>query len=98
MIKALRRRHLQVWVVLAVAIPAGITCAVFAIPKQALDKLLQPQKTATLPVVVLSVNDSSFTARLRCSNDSTAWQLEWNNKNIITIPSALNYKVPNVTD
>jgi hypothetical protein len=94
MIKTLRKRHLQVWVVLAAAIPAGIISAVLAVPKQQWDKLLQPAGQNALPIVVKTINTQSYTAYLRCSTDSALWQLQWVNKDVLTFPTALLYKLP----
>ena len=93
MIKALRKRHLQVWTALAVLLPIGIIAAAIAVPKQQYDKLLQPESTGTLPVLVKTNEMAGYTVNLRCSQDKTSWQLEWNNKSALTYPSALIYQV-----
>jgi hypothetical protein len=38
----LRKRHLQLWILLAVLIPVGIIAAWMAVPKKATQELLQP--------------------------------------------------------
>ena len=42
MIKPLRKRHLQIWTLLAVLIPVGIIVAWMAVPKKVTQELLQP--------------------------------------------------------
>jgi hypothetical protein len=46
MIKTLRKRHLQIWILWAVLIPAGIITAWMAVPKKATQELLQPPAKA----------------------------------------------------
>jgi hypothetical protein len=46
MIKNLRKRHLQIWILWAVLIPVGIIAAWMAVPKKVTQDLLQqPAKT-----------------------------------------------------
>jgi hypothetical protein len=93
MTKPLRRRHLQVWTLLAVAIPAGIISAYIAAPKEVINKLLPGEKTAALPVVINKVETKNYSAYLRRSADKKNYQLQWTNKNTLTQPSSLIYKV-----
>jgi hypothetical protein len=47
MIKQLRKRHLQIWVALAVLIPVGIVAGWMAVPKKVTQELLQPPASKT---------------------------------------------------
>lgn len=98
MIKPLRKRHLQAWLLLAVLIPAGIISAVISLPKEARSKLLQPAAGTALPIVVKTVDKQDYTATLRCNTDTSAMQMEWVSKQVLTIPSALLYKVHSPQD
>jgi len=93
MIKALRKKHLQVWTLLAILLPVGIIAAAIALPEQQYDKLLQPASTDALPMLVKINEMAGYTVSLRSSQDKTSWQLEWNNKSTLTSPSALIYQV-----
>jgi hypothetical protein len=50
MIKALRKGHLQIWILWAVLLPVGIIAARMAVPKKATQELLQEddQKSSTI--------------------------------------------------
>jgi hypothetical protein len=51
MIKTLRKRHLQIWILIAVLLPAGIAFAWMAVPEKVTQKLLQPPSvTNSLPL------------------------------------------------
>jgi hypothetical protein len=41
MIKSLRKRHLQIWILWAVLLPLGIVTAWMAVPKKVTQQLLQ---------------------------------------------------------
>ncbi len=94
MIKPLRKRHLQIWMTLAILIPLGIISAVLVIPKTARDKLFQPGATAALPLILKTIDKAGYTVNLRSSADTSALQLEWISKEVLTYPSALVYQVP----
>ncbi len=93
MIKPLRKRHLQIWSVLAVLIPVGIVSAIIVRPKPVTNTLLQPATTEALPVIIKTVEKENYTVNLRGS-DQTPAQLEWINKTVLTFPTATIYKVP----
>ena len=95
MIKPLRKRHLQIWMLLAILIPAGIISAYMAVPKEALDKLLQQDKTAALPVEIKKIEQKNYNAYLRSSADKKQYQLQMNIINESTTPSSLIYQVNN---
>src|SRR5437870_935571 len=92
MIKPLRKKHLQIWIALAVLIPFGIAAAWISIPPQAKDKLLQPAAVQALPVVLASADKDDYTVRIRSNNDTSQLQLEWINKKTLTYPTAAIYK------
>ena len=91
MIKSLRKRHFQRWLLLAIALPAGIVSAWLVIPKPLHQDLLQPGNSLALPVLCKGVDRGRYLINLRCNTDSTAFQLEWINKSPLTTPSALIY-------
>lgn len=95
--KPLRRRHLQVWALLAVLIPAGIISGYFAVPNEATNKLLQEDSAAALPVVVNKIERKDYSLYLRSSADKMNLQLQWINTKASTVPSFLIYKAsPNL--
>jgi L-2-hydroxyglutarate oxidase LhgO len=93
MIKPLRKRHLQIWTLLAIVIPAGIISAYMAVPKEALDKLLQEDKTVALPVEIKKVERKDCTAFLRSNNERNKYQLQVNIIDEATTPSSLIYQI-----
>ena len=95
MIKPLRKRHLQVWTLLAVLIPAGIISAYFVIPKEVTNKLMQKDKTTALPVVINKTEGKNYAVYLRSSDDKKNYQLQWINTKASTQPSSLIYKLSN---
>jgi len=90
MIKQLRKRHFQLWAVLLIALPAGIISAMQVIPRWPVNSLLQPAKDPALPEIVKTIERENYTIRIRKGSD--AWQLEWVNKNVLAVPTALIYK------
>ena len=92
MIKALRKRHLQIWVLWAVLIPAGIIAAWMAVPEKVTDQLLQPEPGKALPVLVKSISKENFSVNLRSNQDHSQIQLEWINRKVSVLPSSLLYK------
>ena len=93
MIKPLRKRHLQVWTILAFLLPAGIIAAAVVVPKQQSNKPMQTQSVQALTVVVKTSENGNYTANLRSDKGGAAWQLEWINKEVLTAPTALIYQV-----
>ena len=100
MIKPLRKKHLQIWITLAVLLPVGIAGAWISIPQQAKDKLLQPATAQDLPVTLKTFySGSSYEVILQTNTDTSEFQLEWINKQTLTYPTATIYKMPlNDTD
>lgn len=93
MIKPLRKRHLQVWTVIAVLLPVGMVCAWLVVPKPVKDHLWQPSSAVALPVILKSRDSESYKANLRSSADHSALQLEWINRSALTSPSAIIYEL-----
>jgi hypothetical protein len=92
MIKPLRKKHFQIWILLAFLIPAGIISAYMSVPKDVFNKLLQENKSGALPVLIKKVEKKGYTVYLRSSDDKNNYQLQWTNKNIAAHPSSLLYK------
>lgn len=92
MMKPLRKRHLQVWLALAVLIPAGILLGWLAIPNSQPVKLLQTPDIGPLPVIKSTNDKFNYTVNLRTNDQHDQWQLEWKNKVPLTVPSAVVYK------
>lgn len=93
MVKNLRKRHLQIWSMLLVLLPAGIISARLATPKAAKDKLLQPATAAPYPFIVKTAENKNYTVHIRKDKDSSI-QLEWINKEILTVPTCTIYILP----
>ena len=92
MIKSLRKRHRQVWTAWAILIPIGILFGWLAIPNQPAIKLLQASTNKPLPVIIKTKDEKDYTINIRSNDALTAWQLEWCNKTVLTVPSAVIYK------
>ena len=56
MIKTLRRRHLQIWILWAILLPAGIVAAWLTVPKKVTQELLQPPASKTSPIQIISID------------------------------------------
>lgn len=93
MIKPLRKRHRQVWTLLAVLLPAGILLSWLVIPNPVPVKLLKPVSMELLPVTKYTIEKKEFIVNIRTNRENTAWQLEWKNKQALTVPSAVIYRV-----
>lgn len=95
MIKPLRKRHRQIWMLWALLLPAGISMAWLAIPNQPSIKLLSETKETLLPQVTGSADKKDYLVNIRTDNNHTQWQLEWKSKTILKVPSAVIYKIIN---
>lgn len=93
MIKPLRKRHRQVWLLLAVLLPAGILFSWLAIPNQQPVQLLQAGTIIPLPVIEQTFDKPAYTIRIHTNTQHTIKQLEWINKQDLTVPSAVIYQV-----
>lgn len=93
MTKNLRAKPVQVWLALAILLPAAIICARLATPEPATDLLLQTGDTAALPVVLRSAENNRYSVFIRTDNNNH-YQLEWVSKNVLTIPTGSIYAMP----
>ena len=91
MIKSLRKKHLQIWILWSALIPVGVISAVLVRPVFPKDKLLQPGATTALPVVIRSFNKENYTVNIRANKDISHLLLEWINKKTLTYPTATIY-------
>ncbi|MEO6734025.1 MAG: hypothetical protein ABIN01_22575 [Ferruginibacter sp.] len=96
MIRQLRKRHLQIWTAWAVLLPVGIITAYTSITKPAVGQLLQPAVVLPLPIEINKIEKGNYTVMLRSNVEGSQLQLEWVNKNILTVPTATIYQ--SVTD
>ncbi|MEO6722864.1 MAG: hypothetical protein ABIN67_21030 [Ferruginibacter sp.] len=92
MMKPLRKRHLQIWIALALLLPAGIVSAWLYVPGAATIESLKKESPALLPEIAYSVEGNCYTANLRSNQPGTSWQLEWKNKAPLQVPSAVIYR------
>ena len=93
MIKPLRKRHRQIWIAWAILLPVGILFAWFAIPDQQPVRLLQNPTVTPLPDIVQSGSLPDYSIKLRSNEDRSRWQLEWFNRKVLKVPSAVIYQV-----
>lgn len=93
MIKQLRKRHLQIWLVLALILPIGIVVAWTFIPVQPTHHLLQPQQPTILPKLIQSIQKGNYTINIRCTGNDSAYQVEFINRIPLTAPSLLIYSI-----
>jgi hypothetical protein len=92
MTKSLRKKHLLIWSACAVLLPAGIIRAYSSVEKAATDSLLQPAKVEALPILLNQKETSDYFIAIRTNKDSSQLQLEWKNKQILKIPTAVIYQ------
>jgi len=91
MIRPLRKKHLQIWSVLSVLIPAGIITAWLSVKPPIHNTVLQPGTAEAFPNIISSVEKKNYTVRLR-GRSNVPEQLEWINKKTLTVPSAVIYE------
>jgi hypothetical protein len=75
----------------ALLLPVGILFAWLAIPNQSPVTLLKTSQEL-LPVIVKSKDAKDFSINVRSNKEKTQWQLEWKNKTVLMVPSAVIYK------
>jgi len=93
MTKQLRKKHLQVWSLLAITLPVMILAGVLGVKNPVVTgSLFQPAASTALPLITHSVEKGKYTVHLRSSADRSQTQLEWINKASVTNPSALIYQ------
>jgi hypothetical protein len=93
MIRPLRKRHRQIWIAWAVLLPVGIVFAWLAIPNQQPVKLLESESEILLPEVIRTADKKDYGITIRSNKERTAWQLEWKSKTVLTVPSAVIYRI-----
>jgi len=93
MIRQLRKRHLQIWIAWAVLLPVGIITAYISIKKPVAGQLLQPTPAAAFPIEIKKVNLVNYRVALRSNPEASLFQIEWINKNILTVPTATIYQL-----
>lgn len=91
MIKSLRKRHRLIWIAWAVLLPVGIVLAWLVIPDQSSVKLLKSSSIELLPVILKSKDAKDYSINIRSNKENTVWQLEWRNKTVLRVPSAVIY-------
>ena len=91
MIKPLRKKHLFIWRLLALLLPAGIIIAWLSVPKQSFQILLQPGIAKPLPVTLKKIEKGNYTVSVRSNEDTSQLQLEWINNAVLQYPTATIY-------
>jgi hypothetical protein len=76
----------------AILLPAGIIFAWLAVPNQVPVKLLKGPSQELLPLIIKSKDTKDFSINIRSNKENTQWQLEWKNKTVLMVPSAVIYK------
>lgn len=93
MIRSQRKFHRHIWTLWALLLPAGIVLAWLAVPVDVPVKLLKQEAKEVLPKIIRSAEMAEYAVSLRTDVTRTKWQLEWNNKKTLTVPSAVIYDV-----
>ena len=89
--KPLRKRHLLIWRILAILLPAGIVVAWIAVPNAITQPLLQPENNSPLPIVLRKAISREYAVSIRTNEDTSLLQLEWINDKILQYPTATIY-------
>jgi hypothetical protein len=99
MIKALRKRHLQTWTLLAVLIPVCIIAAWIAVPEKVTQELFQKEMVRNTSVTLTSVKKESYKLSLLIdtAKSENAVNLEFINAEKFTAPSLLLYRLIDTT-
>ena len=91
--KPLRRSHWYIWLVLSVLLPFGILMAWLVIPNPHPIRTITNTSTQPLSIVKHSRNLPGYQVTIRTSEEESQWQLEWNNKKPLIVPSAVIYRL-----
>lgn len=91
MTKSLRKKHVTAWTILAILLPVGIASGWLVIPNPQTTQVQQTVHIKTLPVIYKTVDKKDYLVRIRTNEIKTEWQLEWVNKCVLTVPSAVIY-------
>lgn len=89
--KPLRKRHLQIWTLLAILIPAVIISGYMVVPEKATSRLLEENGSPALPVVINKLETKNYSVYLRSTADKKNHQLQWVNTKASTQPYSLVY-------
>lgn len=92
MTKAQRKKHLLAWSILLILLPVGILLSWLVIPNQQPVKLLEADNTDPLPVIEQTVDLPGYSIHLRKDEHSKEKQIEWINKKVLNVPSAVIYQ------
>lgn len=87
----LRRRHLQIWVLLFFALPILIFLAQLTIPVYPISKLEEKKENYFLPLLLKKYERSSYMLIVKTDTQHTVQSFEWINKQPLQSPSALLY-------
>ena len=98
MIRPLRKRHLQIWILLAVALPVGIVSGWQAVRPPVKDPLLQPMSTTIFPLLLQKIEKTNYAISLRSMPDTSSLQLEWLNTTELPTPTAIIYQTKKQDD
>ena len=100
MIKELRKRHLQIWILWAVLLPVGIIVAYMAVPKKVEQALLQADRLRTEKIILATATRATYSINIRVdtSFNNPSLALEFINKKELTVPSLLLYTETDSSD
>src|SRR5258705_9851860 len=90
MIRPLRKRHLQIWTLLALLLPSGAIAAYIMVPHKAIDKTMFTISQIPLANIRGSADLNNYKINLR-EDENGNQQLEWIIKVPLTTPSAFIY-------
>ena len=93
MTRSLRKKHLIAWSVILALLPAAILLSWLVIPDQAPVKLLQSPSANLLPVIVQTKDLVNYRINIRSNTERTDWQMEWKNKSVLAVPTAVIYQL-----
>lgn len=91
MIKNLRKRHLQIWLLWAIIFPIAIFFAWKSIPQFPTQILIQNTSSRPLPLVIQEWDRKNYQVQLQTDQLKTIYQLEWRNKTVLLHPTATVY-------
>jgi hypothetical protein len=92
MIKPLRKRHFEIWMAMALLLPAGIILSWLVIPDPVPIKKVSSSNVELLPLIQAKKETLQYCINIRSNADKTNWQLEWKNRLPLTVPSVVIYK------
>ena len=96
MIKILRKRHLQIWILWAVLLPVGIIVAWMAVPEKVTQQLLQNPQAYTTLMEVDKIKSKNYTIKIltdSVNRNTSKLYLEFINEKELAVPSLLIYQI-----